>query len=217
MAQRFRCDVFGASIGTRRLVYLLIVLTTVFVGACAERIPISVEIISLPTPVVEKLPLAVGVHYTEDFRSYRRTVDESPWIYDLSLGSGSVDLFDQVLQSSFDNVISVPNNRLPSDQQPSPTLILEPSLSVNVKGGHGVLAGYPEYTVQYYVNFYDINGTKLGGWAVSGRASEIQTAMRYAAAKLLSGFPDQKHVQAALERFQSRVHAENYAGQDSRK
>ena len=214
MVQQFRCNVIDGSNVARRVANILIVLTAVYIGACTERVSVSVETFPLPNPVVEKLHLTVGVHYTEDFRSYRRTIDRDVWIYDLSLGSGSVDLFDQVLRSIFVSVISVSKVQFPSDHQPSPMLILEPSLYANVEGGRGVLAGYPKYTLNYGLKFYDANGTKLGSWTVSGHVSDIQTAMRHAAAKLLLGLPEQEYVHAALVRTEGRVDVENTAGQD---
>ena len=206
MVQQYRCNLFDGSKVARRLANIFIGLAAIFTGACAERISLSVETFPLPTPVVEKVHLTVGVHYTEDFRSYQRTIDQDPWIYDLSLGAGSVDLFEQVLSSVFDTVISVPKAPSPSGQHLSPVLIIEPSLHADVDGGAGILSGFAKYTLRYGLRFYGADGTRLGSWTVSGRASNIRPAMRQAAAKLLIGLPEQEYILAALVRSESRVY-----------
>ena len=190
----------------RRVANLVIVLATVFVGACTQRVSVSVETFSLPQPLVEKLPLTVGVHYTQDFRSYKRTIDQNVWLYDLSLGPGSVALVDQVLRAVFENVISLPKRELSPGVNSLPAFILEPSVYANVKGGHGLIAGHPEYRVSYRLSFYDIANVRSHvSFASSGRATDLRAAMRHAAARMLSGLPDQEEVRAALERSQNRT------------
>jgi hypothetical protein len=115
------------------------------------------------------------------------------------LGPGSVALFDQVLRSIFEEVIIAPSQQAPPDGDTWSGMVLEPFVYVSVRGGRSLLGGgYPVYTVTYGLRFYDPDGKLLERWSVAGRSSDLPSAMRHAAARLLVELPNQQQIRGAL-------------------
>ena len=88
-----------------RLIYavsLLLILT-----ACEQSMTLRVES-EIPTPVIERMPVKIGVFYQDELRNYvsEENSDERPkWKIDS--GSSHVYLFEQILSSMFQEVTEV--------------------------------------------------------------------------------------------------------------
>jgi len=75
--------------------------------ACTATAPISSE---FPKPVVEPIPLRVGIRYTDEFKNYvfRQNIrGEQGWV--VLMGSANVALFGQVLDGMFEDSVDLEN------------------------------------------------------------------------------------------------------------
>lgn len=61
-----------------------------------------------PSPMVDKLPLSLGVHYEDEFRQYvyeEKSEDRSKWTIDS--GKAQIELFNTILPAMFNEVVMV--------------------------------------------------------------------------------------------------------------
>lgn len=76
-------------------------------AACAATAPVNP---SFPTPLLDPLPLTVGVVYDEAFRSYEHVEvipDEREWT--VELGAANVALFDEIFGAMFAETVQLPD------------------------------------------------------------------------------------------------------------
>jgi hypothetical protein len=173
-------------------------------------------------PIVEQLPVAMGIYYSPEFRGYEhRSVEyirglEFHFIY--SLGPASVALFDQVLPGMFRAVVPLKTWPSLSVGGAGLSAVLIPEIeSVFIRSQHNDsdLGPFP-VNVTYRFTLYGLVGDKLASWVVSGSTTyelspvldfqaqdkkklAIRDALRNAAAKFVIEFPNQPDVQRWLE------------------
>jgi len=168
-------------------------------AACSvER---RVEPPPLPAPLVDPIPLTVGVHYTLGFRLARPVSANRLW----KIGDASVALFDTTLRSIFAEVV-------PVDPWPSGSgeLVVEAIIVPKVVGIH---VDPNQITVEYNVEVFSTQGERITGWQVLGRwrtavgapsrilldEANLREAMRAAGAALIVSFYDDPHARSWLE------------------
>lgn len=103
------------------------------VAACTTTAPVKGE---FPAPLVSRLPLTVGVNYSEGLRNYVYTQEapgERSWV--VLLGDANIALFDQVFSSMFAEVVPVQPDPDPGSAKPnvSPGLAAPGTRDVGVK------------------------------------------------------------------------------------
>jgi len=83
----------------------LLLLGIAGLSGCAHQIPISGNIESMP--VVTRLPVAVGVYYSPEFKVYKYEASRygDIWIY--PIGTASVEMFDRLFPVLFETSLSV--------------------------------------------------------------------------------------------------------------
>jgi hypothetical protein len=180
------------------------------VSACDQALTIPDR---FPPPLVETLPLRVGVHYTEAFRTYTYTEagrGDTSWT--IRAGDANVAMFDAVCQRLFRDSARV-------DALPAPgtgagyDAYLEPSVEA-FEFAVPSQSGTNQYSVwiRYKLNVYGRDGTLITTWPVSAygqsasatlqpaRSMQEATvlAMRDAAATISTGFPKQKAIRQQL-------------------
>ena len=80
-----------------------------------------------PTPVINRMPLSVGLVYLPDFINYQYTEigkDRDEWV--ISLGDAQVKLFNVVVDAMFNDVVQTPTSNF--ETATSVDLFLQPSL-----------------------------------------------------------------------------------------
>ncbi len=173
-------------------------------------------------PIVEQLPLAMGVYYSPEFRGYEhRSVEyigglEYHFVY--QLGPANVALFDQILPGMFRAVVPLKTWPTLSMSNAGLSAVLIPEIeNVFIRSSHNISDRGPfPVNVTYRFTLYGLVGDKLASWAVSGSTTyeispgldiqaqdkkklAIRDALRNAAAKLVIEFATQPDVQRWLE------------------
>ena len=134
---------------------------------CTKVVPIDD---AFPSPVIESLPLAVGIHYDETFRTYAHTeaaLEGGTWV--IELGSANVALYDHLFDSMFEHVAALaefpPESGEPSD--------LDAIITPHVEGVTFVTPGptgspFVEITIRYRITLYSSRGEFLSSWTLEG-------------------------------------------------
>ena len=176
------------------------------------------EIGTYPQPLIEPLPLNIGVHYRKEFQEFEITkepplylINDSgeqktnnsygPW--NIQLGKANIVLFDYILPHVFKKII--PIHHIPEDIAKIENIdaIIEPSI-VSYRCEFVMRGLTLECHVQltYAVTFYTPNSKQIGPWLINGKGffasfsltpetylrEATQIAMRDVAAQFISGF-----------------------------
>lgn len=197
--------------GLPLLATLLILLLT----GCGST-AVEVEGGDFPTPIVPSLPIALGVHYSEEFRAYR--LEESvpqrgDWSIDI--GSAQVNMLQTVLPAMFDRVVEVDDlapETLPQDL----SAVLVPMVQeMQFAIPFQTRSNFFEVWIRYEMSLIDTRGDVIARWPVTayGKTRNLMlesaeaamrdaaiNALRDAGAFLAIGFPNQQELQPWLER-----------------
>jgi hypothetical protein len=172
----------------------LLLMMTFFLSGCVHTYTIPLKDATLPqNPLIEKLPIPVGVYYDDAFRS-REYLKLPGTIF--ILGPPSVKLFDQIFPQMFERVIQV--NNLPPFPQDEVDIkaVIQPkvvSLDINT----GLEASESEAYLIYKITLYSLNGVEIANWSVEGTGyaesfdptrDAVKNAMRDVAAQFMVGF-----------------------------
>ncbi|MBL8224448.1 MAG: hypothetical protein JNM50_03880 [Chromatiales bacterium] len=188
----------------------LLLAAAAMTAACDQALTIPDQ---FPAPLVETLPLRVGVHYPDAYRDYTYTEaagGDTEW--SIRAGEANVAMFDSVCQRLFRETVRL-------DAPPAPgtatgyDAYLEPSIEAFEFATPGQ-SGTNQYSVwiRYRLKVYDRDGTLVTTWPVSAygqsASSTLQPArsmqeatvlaMRDAAATISTGFPKQKAIRRQL-------------------
>ena len=154
----------------------LVVLVTALVGCVSEGVHIiSVKNPSLPDPVVERLPLTVGVYYDQELRGYEHEkYGGSRWPYVYRLGPASVAMFNDILPKMFKEVVAV--GAIPPS--PSTRRKILGILAPRIEYVYAQIAGDSlSAQIEFVVMLYSPAGVKLGELGLS--SSSFAAANEY--------------------------------------
>lgn len=186
-------------------------LVIVAAGACVRLVPVHG---TTPVPVVEALPITVGVYYDEAFlnASHRAEVTrERPWI--VQFGEANAELFDDVFRNMFERTVRI--DELPGDGRvvDGVDAVIEPRIeeyalltpeesglnyyAASIKYRIYLLAPDGELIESWPVNAYGKSPVRIFRAKQSLRKASM-LAIRDAAASLALEFDDQKRVKAWL-------------------
>ncbi len=194
---------------TNRLIYavsLLLILT-----ACEQSMTLRVES-EIPTPVIERMPVKIGVFYQDELRNYvsEENSDERPkWKIDS--GSSHVYLFEQILSSMFQEVTEVAGTTAAATVD----AVLAPSVAeMQFALPAETKTDFYEAWVKYDMELYNQDGSRIANWSVTGYGKSstefmksrdkglnaaVNQALRDAGAKFALGFPMVAEISAWLE------------------
>jgi len=178
--------------------------------ACDQALTIPDQ---FPQPLVETLPLRVGVHYPDAFSDYTHTEaasGDTSWT--IRAGAANVAMFDSVCQRLFREVVRL--DALPAAGEASGyDAYLEPAVDA-FEFALPSQSGTNQYSVwiRYRLKVYDRDGSLVATWPVSAygqsasatlqpaRSMQEATvlAMRDAAATISTGFQKQKAIRRQL-------------------
>ena len=145
------------------------------IGGCSTTVPpLKVE---FPTPLIEHLPVSLGLYYDDDLRNftYNETVsDGTSW--QIELGENNIRLFDRLFTAMFSTIVKV------EDIENSP-----PGIDGII---HPVLEEYAFLTprelgsrfyavsIRYRVFLYDTDGKELAAWPINAYGQSRSKAVR---------------------------------------
>jgi len=183
--------------------------TAALLGGCSTQVIVEAK---FPTPLVEPLPVSVGILIPEELYNYIYTEDvpeQSLWT--IALGDANVSMLQPLFKRMFRDTRSV--DALPAAGATTGIDgVLKPTIS---KFEFDVPVGqrdkFVEVWIQYQLSLYDADGRSVIDWAVSGygkselmrnRQDAVQkaaiVAMREAGATISTKFADQPQVKSWL-------------------
>lgn len=188
-----------------------LLITTALLSACAQSVVVNTD---FPEPLVEPLPLTVGVHYDPALTEYVYTEElpgDGTWSF--TLGEVNSKLFDGAFAALFENTIAVEDTGGTGDPYDSLNAVIEPTLEA-FEFSLPRQSRSEQYSVwiRYRLNVYKPDGTLITGWPVSaygqsdsqifGKSKSMEqatiNALRDAFASIVIGFPKQPGIKAAL-------------------
>ncbi len=172
----------------------------------------------LPPPLIDRVPVRVGVHYPEEFRTYVHKEKRYGTSYEIMLGPAHVKNLDWLLAAMFDKVVTVDDPADARNMQPPLAMVLQPRfeeysfLTPRDVAGEAFIV-----TIRYLLSVYDGSGAPVDAFAFTGYGREkgggiataeplkraTQRAMRDAGAKVAVEFPEMDAIRLLL-----RGHAE---------
>jgi hypothetical protein len=167
----------------------------------------------LPPPLLEQLPVRVGVYYSQEFREYVHRETRAKIDYEVTLGPAHVTNLDWLLKAMFRDVVHVDDPARIAEASPPLTLVLEPKfeefsfLTPKDVAGEAFIV-----TIRYQLTVYDSAGARVDSFAFTGYGREkartlaskeplalaTQRAMRDAGAKVAVELTDQESVRLLL-------------------
>lgn len=167
----------------------------------------------LPAPLLERLPLRVGICYPREFREYLHKEKRQQIEYEIALGAAHVGNLDWLFAAMFEQVVPVEDVAQAGAIRPPLAMVLEPRfeeysfLTPRDAAGDAYLV-----TIRYVLTVYDGAGARVDGYAYTGYGREpahglsasgplqaaTQRAMRDAASKVAVELPEQDSVRLLL-------------------
>lgn len=179
----------------------LILIIGLMAAGCTYNTDVDARLDS--PPLVELLPVKVGVFYSAEFKSYihKAELGEGPSVTLIPVGQPSVALFDQIFDSMFERPVRV-------DARP-PTLQASKNLDgvIEIALDSFVADSGWQVAVKFQVTIYDPMGQTIASWPVVGTGYEkyfhgfsnplgleTERALRSAAANFIIDFYKQPEV-----------------------
>jgi hypothetical protein len=139
---------------------------------------------TIPTPLVAKIPVNVGVYYSDDFKSFQHeeTIRQHG-NFKVDMGGQNLLFFRNLMTAVFENVTEIDERPL-ADEQSSvaeenaagldgiliPEIIKYGFLTPNVSG-----LKFYSASIHYRMSLYDLNNAKLGEWIIVGYGKSERT------------------------------------------
>jgi hypothetical protein len=163
---------------------------------------------NIPTPLIDRIPVVVGVHIPAEFREKVYAEKRSGASYSISLGKAQSDGFLRMMQAMFTRVVVLDSPAAAAATDPEIRGVLQPVLEdyaflTPADSGNQSYAASLKYTVK----LYSPKGELSDSWTFTGYGSRPASlfpgggddalkaatalAMRDAAAKLVAEFRDQ--------------------------
>jgi hypothetical protein len=170
---------------------------------------------SIPTPLVEKIPVVVGVYLSPEFRTKVYTEDREGGDYNISIGKAQSEGFIRLMDALFVQAIPVDATDAGARTDPRIRGVLEPVLEdfafvTPTDSGTGAYA----VSLRYKVTGYRPDGQLVDSWTFTGYGAAknegllpsgdealrkaVRLALRDAGAKLATELRDQAVVRGLL-------------------
>ncbi len=179
-------------------------------GCTATRLTTQAQ---LPPPLIDKLPVRVGIHFSQEFREYVHRETRGAIDYEINLGPAHVTNLDWLLKAMFAEVVPVEDPTKVADIRPPLVFVLEPKfeeysfLTPKDVAGEAFIV-----TIRYLLALYDGGGGRVDSFTFTGYGREkaralaskeplqvaTQRAMRDAGAKVAVELADQESVRLLI-------------------
>lgn len=214
----------------RTLFITSLTLCVVALSGCSRTVrPLNTE---FPTPLIEALPLSLGIYYDDDLRNftYNETVsDGSTW--QIELGQNNTRLFDRLFGAMFSQLVVVDDIDNPP---PHVEGVIQPVLEEYAfLTPREMGSRFYAVSIRYRIFLFDTNGNELAAWPVNAygqsreggrktakgvKASPIQEAtnlaMRDAAAGIVVMLPQQDEIKSLINGDVADTENEKQEGAD---
>lgn len=167
----------------------------------------------LPPPLLEQLPVRVGIYYSKEFREYKHLETRGNIDYEVNLGPAHVTNLDWLLKAMFRDLVPVEDPTRVGGITPPLAFVLEPRfeeysfLTPKDVAGEAFIV-----TIRYLLTIYDSTGARVDSFMFTGYGREkahtlaskeplavaTQRAMRDAGAKVAVELTDQDSVRLLL-------------------
>lgn len=159
--------------------------------------------VDLPKPLVEPMPVNMGIYYSDEFRDYRHEEERWGVEWKIELGRYHVRMADRLFAAAFRDTTAVKN---PKVAESAVRAVVEPRIEqYSFITPRDTGAKYYAVTIRYRLNVFAPDGqladsltftgygsAPAGGMSTTGpMISATKAAMRDAAAKFLVQFPQQ--------------------------
>jgi hypothetical protein len=164
----------------------------------------------VPAPLIEKIPVTIGVHLPLEFREkvYEEKREQGGGEYSIGLGKAQTTGFMRILEAMFARVVVVSSPAAAAQADPSIRGVLEPVLD-DFAFVTPIDSGTQSYaaSLKYTIRLYSPQGELQDSWTFTGYGSQpvsafpgvgdealqaaTRLAMRDAAAKLAAEFHEQ--------------------------
>ena len=195
--------------------YIYPVCLLLILAACEQSISLRVDS-EIPTPVIARMPVTMGILYRDELRNYvyEENSDERPnWKIDS--GSSHIALFEQILGSMFEQTKEVAG----TDSDATVDAVLAPSVAeMQFALPAETKSDFYEAWIKYDMELYNRDGSPIANWSVTGYGKSstefmksrdkglnaaVNQALRDAGAKFALGFSRVEDVGAWLEQIDS--------------
>ena len=167
--QRVQQKVQGERTGVKRLPMSAMMTLVVLFGSLGCTTSVLVEG-TVPTPLVQKIPARLGVHYSEAFKNYHHQEEiDDLGTWDINFGAQNLAFFRNLTQAMFFRVEEIDTPSLGPEEQRRLDGLLVPEIT---KFGFLVpeVSGLKFYSVsiEYQLRMYNKKGVKIGEWTLVG-------------------------------------------------
>jgi hypothetical protein len=210
--------------GTTRRLLTALAAAAVLAACTPTRFETQVD---MPQPLIEKIPVAVGVHLPREFseKVYEEKRENGGGEYSIGLGKAQSAGFMRVLNAMFERVVPVSSPSAGAATDPQIRGVLEPVLE-DFAFVTPIDSGTPMYaaSLRYRINLYSPAGELSESWTFTGYGSQpaspipgkgdealalaTRLAMRDAGAKLAAEFREQAIARGLLPSASPGVPAE---------
>jgi hypothetical protein len=179
-------------------------------GCTATRLTTEAQ---LPPPLIEKLPMRIGIYYSKEFREYVHRETRGTIEYEIGLGAAHVTNIDWLLKAMFTDVVQVEDPTKIGGSHPPFVFVLEPKfeeysfLTPKDVAGEAFIV-----TIRYLLTLYDGGGARVDSFTLTGYGREkartlaskeplavaTQRAMRDAGAKVAVELTEQESVRLLI-------------------
>jgi len=181
-----------------------VALPLVLLAGCGD-VQVAAES-EVPTPLIDPLPLTVGIYYSEDFSKYAHAEERWGVDWKAELGPYHVRMADRLFAASFREIVPVKDLATLPDNPPYVAIIQPRIEQYSFITPKDTGASYYAVTIKYRLDVLAPNGvpadsltfTGYGSFKSGGMTSTApmvlatKAAMRDAAAKFLVQFPEQQ-------------------------
>lgn len=179
-------------------------------GCGAVRVQPQTE---LPPPLIDQIPVTIGIHYSEEFRQYTYKEERYATEYEALLGPAHVAKLNRLLEAMFERVVEIDDPVRAADVVPPVVMVLEPRFEEYAFLTPRDLVGDSfTVTIRYMLAVYNGKGERVDGYVFTGYGRQpssglsgttplilaTQRAMRDAGAKIAVELPDQETVRRLI-------------------
>jgi len=158
---------------TRKAISIAVFLAAL--GACSSQV--TVHELSIPDPLVEKIPISIAVKFPDVFEHFvheERVMDKKKWTLDL--GRSNALLFTELFRAMF-NDLTVIDDEVDTRDMPIDFLI-EPSIDAFEFSvpGQSRTSSFAVW-IRYRIKIFDREGKLFANWPISAYGKSLSTAM----------------------------------------
>ncbi len=192
---------------------------TILLAGCPVRIEVADPI---EKPLIEPLPVTVGVYYEDSFSTYKHKAFSQSMLIDFSysVGPSSVAMFDEVFSSLFEHVVPVDVYPMAETTSAELDAIIQVKVrQFSATNFAGLTAANPQLgpvhwiLIAYDVELFSLKGDVLDHWEISADSEvrglswiaaeqnakkAMKRAMREVAAQFIANFSERSAVKEWL-------------------